>query len=276
MFGILFGLISALAWGGGDFCGGQAARRTSVVWVLVIGELAGILLLSALALVVREPLPTLANMGYATVAGAFGTLGLAMLYRGLAVGRAAIVAPTSAVVAATIPVLVAALSVGLPGPLRVFGFALALVSIWLVSQAGDAAAIQSGFGLALAAGIGFGGFFVLIAQAGADRTFWPLAVARAVALPFTLGILARRGQLWHGPGRNALWIALLSGALDVAGNLFFLLAKQYGRLDTAAVLSSLYPASTVILARLLLGEQMRRSQLFGLALALLAIVLIVV
>lgn len=274
---LLFGLASAIAWGGGDFCGGLAARRISVVWVLVIGELAGIVLLSGLALGLHERLPGATSSAFAAAAGLFGMLGLAMLYQGLAVGRAAIVAPTSAVVAATLPVLVAAMSAGLPGPLRLVGFALALASIWLVSQSDGASTTNSGFTLALLAGLGFGFFFVLIAQAGANGTFtfWPLMIARAVALPFTLGTLAWRGQLWRGPARAALPVALLSGALDVGGNIFFLLAKQFGGLDVAAVLSSLYPASTVVLAQVVLGEHMRRSQLMGLMLALLAIVLIV-
>ncbi|MBC8159851.1 MAG: EamA/RhaT family transporter, partial [Roseiflexaceae bacterium] len=123
---VVYGLLSAATWGGGDFAGGLAARRAAVPWVLLIGQLCGLMLLVLLALLRGEPALTLSAIGWAAAAGAFGSLGLAMLYSGLATGRAALVAPTSAVISASLPVLYTAYSAGLPGPLKLLGFALAL------------------------------------------------------------------------------------------------------------------------------------------------------
>ncbi|MBC8163570.1 MAG: EamA family transporter, partial [Roseiflexaceae bacterium] len=150
-----------------------------------------------------------------------------------------------------------------------------LAGIWLVAQNGERGASLAGLPQALLAGLGFGLFFILIARSSdPSTTFWPLAVARVVPAPFTLGVLLLRRQLQPFP-RAVLPIALLSGVLDVAGNTFFLLASQVGQLDIAAVLSSLYPASTVLLARGVLGERTTRLQLLGLLAVLGAIVLIV-
>ena len=273
----VYGLVSAVSWGGGDFCGGLATRRAPVLWVLLIGQLCGLGLLVTLALAFGEPWLPWEAIILASASGVFGSVGLTMLYAALSAGRAALVATVSAVLAATVPVVVAAYTDGLPGPLRLFGFGLALVGIWLVAQSEEAGGGRklAGVPQALFAGIGFGVFFVLIDRTGDFATFWPLAVARAVPVPVTLGLLLLRGQLRPLP-RAALPVATLSGALDVGGNVFFLLASEAGGLAIAAVLSSLYPASTVVLSRFVLDETMTRVQVLGLLTVLVAIVLIVV
>jgi drug/metabolite transporter (DMT)-like permease len=271
---VVFGLGSALVWGGGDFCGGMAARRAPVMRVLPLSQGVGLVLLVLLALLLREPWPTLQALGWGMAAGLTGVVGIGALYAALAQGQAGVVAPVSAVLAATTPVLVAMFTEGAPTTWQMSGFGVALVGIALVSQAGSGGGSLRELGLALLAGVGFGFFFVCIHQASASTVFWPLAMARVTALGLIFGVLiARPGGLGEAlPG--LLPFALLSGAMDVAGNVLFALAGQAGRLDIAAVLSSLYPASTVLLAWLVLGERLSFMQMIGVLTVLLAIGLI--
>ena len=271
---VVFGLASALSWGAGDFSGGMASKRAPLLGVILLGHAVGLVLLIGLALLWAEQIPASADMAWGAAAGLAGVLGIAALYRGLAVGRMGLVAPVSAVLTAAIPVVFGTLIEGLPGVLKLAGFALALVGVWLIAGAGEDAHGRDGLGLALLAGGGFGLFFILIHRAGASATFWPLAAARSASVLLILAmVLARRNSIW-APPRRALPLVLLSGMLDVGGNAFLVLAGQAGRLDVAAILSSLYPASTVLLATLLLGERVSRVQAAGIAAVLAAIALI--
>ncbi len=269
---ILFGLSSGAVWGAGDFLGGLGARRASVLGVLIVAELSGLMLLVLSLFWFREPLPTLPQLGWSIAGGLSGTLGLGVLYRGLAVGRASIVAPVSAVVGAALPALFTAVTVGLPDPLTLVGLVVALVAIGLasqsVSQGSSSPALWFGFG----AGLGFGAFFILIDAAGAEATLFPLLISRGVSIPVLL--LAARVVGARLPDRAVLPVVVASGLLDVGGNVLFLLSSQFGRLDVATILASLYPASTVILSRLVLGERTTRIQQLGVLAALIAIVLI--
>jgi drug/metabolite transporter (DMT)-like permease len=270
---VVFGLASALSWGAGDFSGGLATKRAPVFGVLAIGHGTGLLLLIALALVWGEPLPSATDLGWGLTAGLAGAVGLASLYRALAVGQMGMVAPVSAVLTAGLPALFGILTEGLPGALKLVGFGLALLGIWLVAGAGTSVGARDGLGLALLSGCGFGIFFILVHRAGASAIFWPLTAARIGSLGLVLPIALGRRQFLR-PDVRLLVPVLLSGVLDVAGNLFFVLAGQAGRLDVAAILSSLYPASTVLLAALLLGERVMRVQAVGIVTALAAIALI--
>jgi uncharacterized membrane protein len=270
---VVFGLASALSWGAGDFSGGLATKRAPVFGVLTIGQVVGLLLLIVLALVWGEPLPAAVDLGWGLVAGIAGAVGLASLYRALAVGQMGMVAPLSAVLTAGLPALFGVLTEGMPGAPKLLGFGLALVAIWLVAGTGAAGGSRDGLGLALLAGCGFGVFFILVHRAGANAVFWPLVAARVGSLGLVLPLaLGRRQLAWPEP--RLLVLVMLSGSLDVAGNAFFVLAGQAGRLDVAAILASLYPASTVLLAALLLGERVMRVQLVGIVAALAAIALI--
>jgi len=270
----VFGLASALSWGAGDFSGGLATKRAPVFGVLAISHGVGLLLLVALALLWAEPLPVASDLGWGLVAGVAGAVGLAALYRALAIGRMGMVAPLSAVLTAALPALFSAFADGLPGALKLAGFGLALVAIWLVAGAGPPGAARDGLSLAVLAGTAFGLFFILAHRAGTSAVFWPLVAARVGSLGLVLPIALHRRQLVGAQPRLLVPI-LLSGTLDAAGNAFFVLAGQAGRLDVAAILASLYPASTVVLAALLLGERIRRMQLVGIVAALGAIALIV-
>lgn len=270
---VIFGLASALSWGAGDFSGGLATKRAPVFNVLAISHAFGLLLLLVLALAWREPLPATADLGWGLAAGLAGAVGLASLYRALAVGQMGLVAPLSAVLTAALPALFSMFTEGLPGAPQLVGFALAAVGIWLVAGTGAAGSARDGLGLAVLAGCGFGAFFILVHRAGSSAVFWPLVAARVGSLSMVLPIaLVRRQPLQLD--RRLLGVVLLSSTLDAAGNAFFVLAGQAGRLDVAAILSSLYPAATVLLATLLLGERVTRVQLAGIVAALVAIVLI--
>ncbi|MCC6188401.1 MAG: DMT family transporter [Anaerolineales bacterium] len=272
--GILSALASAAVWGSGDFSGGLAARRGSQYQVLALAAVSGAVMLAALVLAGGEAWPSAGAAAWAAAAGFSGALGIAALYRGLAVGRAAMVAPVAAVVSAALPVVFGALSEGVPSATRLAGFAVALTGIWLVSQtataSGDGA--RRGLVLGFAAGLGFGGFFILIALAPGDGVFGPLLVARLASLGTALLLMAARRVPLPGFGSNP--VALLAGVLDAGGNIFYVLAQHLTRLDIAAVLSSLYPAATVLLAWALLKERVTAAQWGGAALCLAAVVLI--
>ncbi len=270
---VLLGLASAASWGAGDFSGGLASRRAPVFGVLVLGQLAGTALIAATALLLGEGEPPVAAIAWAVSAGASGAVGLAALYRGLAIGRMAVVAPVSAVLSAAIPVAWGMAQEGFPPAATLAGFALALAGIWLVARSGETGEGSAGLALAILAGCGFGGFLVLMHRAAEGGTFWPLAAARATSVALALGVALARRRPWR-PAAAAVPLVLLSGVFDAGGNAFFVLAAQSGRLDVASVLSSLYPASTVLLAALVLRERVTRPQGVGIAAVLAAIALI--
>ena len=271
----IFALSAAAAWGSGDFTGGLAARRVGPFHTVLISYTVGLLALVIVALARLEALPPPADLLWGALAGLSGMLGLGFLLRGFATGRMGIVAPVSAVLAAAIPVIFAALTEGLPRELQLLGFGLALASIWLLSRPQPLGGRPAGLGMALLAGLGFGSFFTLLGQIGENAVFWPLVTGRlaACALMVTFALSSRRPVI---PPRASLGLLALAGVLDVGGNLFFLLAVQSGRLDVAAVLGSLYPAVTALLATLIAGEHMSHLQVIGMAVAVLAIVLITV
>ncbi len=268
-----FGLAASLSWGTSDFSGGLATKRTPVFGVMAVSYGVGLVLLVALALVRAEPVGRLADLTWAAAAGVSGGLGLAAQYRALAVGRMGIAAPVAAVLGAAIPVVFSAAAEGLPGPMQLGGFALAILGVWLISRPSSLGGHPDGLGLALVAGFGFGLFFVLMDQVSDGAVFWPLVSARGCSLVIMLILALSSRRAWL-PTRRALPVVLLAGVLDVGGNTFFLLASQAGRLDVASVLSSLYPAVTVLLARFVLDEHVSRVQAAGVTAALIAIPLI--
>jgi len=273
----LLALASAVAWGTGDFCGGLGARRSPLLGVLLVNLSTGVLVIAAAALLAGEPAPGPGALGWAAAAGLFGTVGLGALYLSLAVGRMAVVAPVSAVLAAALPAAWSALTEGTPSAVKLAGIALALGSIWLVSGAGSSSGSSSAdrrsLLLALASGGGIGLFLVLMHEAGKGGAFWPLTAARTTSVLVVAAATALRRRPWL-PAPAALPLLLLSGLLDAAGNTLFVLAGRAGRLDVAAVLSSMYPAATLLLAALLLRERVTRAQGVGIAAMLAAIALI--
>lgn len=277
MFGIIpvvLGLFSALTWGAADFSGGLASRHSSAYGVVIGGQATGLALLLALVNLTGEPVPSLSSWLWGGAAGLCGGVGLSILYRALADGRMSVAAPVSALSAAILPVLVGTGTEGLPELWTLLGFALALAAIWLISRGEDGAAIRlKELVLPLAAGLTFGLFFVFMHQASRVSVLWPIVASRLTSITSLLVYALVKKQPWWP--KRALWpLVALSGVLDIGGNSFYILAGQIGRMDVAAVLGSLYPGSTVALARLVLKERIARMQAIGILLALAAITLI--
>ena len=270
---VILGLAASLCWGSGDFSGGLASRRANASSVVIAAYAVGFVLLVALALLWKEPFPSPVDIVWGGLAGLAGVIGLISFYSALSIGRMGIVAPVSAVLTAALPVLFSAFTEGLPSLLQLGGFVLALLAIGLISRPERARGRPKGIGLALLAGCGFGCFFILISHASHAATFWPLAVARFTSVLFMLVVVRIRQQQML-PKMTIAPIVLLAGVLDAIGNVFFVLATHTGRLDVAAVLSSLYPAATVLLAALVLRERVTRIQAIGILLALVAVPLI--
>lgn len=270
---VVFGLAASLCWGSGDFSGGLASRRANVSSVVIAAYSVGFVLLIILALIWREPFPSLADLLWGGLAGVAGVLGLLAFYSALASGKMGIAAPISAVMTATLPVLFSVFTAGLPTPLQMGGFVLALLAIGLISRPERATGSPQGIGLALLAGCGFGLFFILISRVDASATFWSLAMARFASVVLLLLMMSWRRQRIL-PETNVAPLIVITGILDAVGNAFFVAAAHSGRLDVAAVLSSLYPAATVLLAVIVLRERARPIQAIGILLALLAIPLI--
>jgi drug/metabolite transporter (DMT)-like permease len=267
------GLLAAVCWGAGDFSGGVATRRANVYVVLFISQIAGLVLIISFALATQESFPTPTDLFWGAVSGLSGVIGLMSLYRALAIGQMGIAAPIAAVSTNFLPLIVSAFTEGIPGPVKIIGFLLALVGVWLLSRPSGPTHVQpDGVRLALLAGMGFGGFIVFIHQASSTAVYWPLVASRIASLSLLSVILLTRHP--EGPPRNLLPVIILAGSLDIIANALFVVAAQWGRLDVASVLSSLYPASTVFLAWFLLKERITRVQFMGVLAALVAIVLI--
>ncbi len=271
---VLLGLLSAASWGAGDFGGGLLSRRAPLFGVVAVTQLVGLLVALALAIVRGEAVPQGSDLGWSLAAGVTGMIGISSLYRGLAVGRMGVVAPTVGVIGATIPVVVGFVLEGVPQPAAVAGILAALAAVVLVTRApGHQPEQASGFVWGLLAGLAIGGFNVAIGQISGAATFAPLVVMRMVQAAMVAVVIV----VWRQPWRLDGWTVrrvLLIGVLDMGGNVGFIAAAQTGALAIAAVLSSLYPVVTVLLAVSLLHERMTRSHLAGVALTALAIALI--
>ena len=276
IIGVLLALFSAVTWSASDFSGGIATRRFNPFQVLSLSAGVSILALVVVALVAKEPFPSTHSLWLGGLSGIFGVVGLAALYSGLSQGNAVLVAPVAGVVGAAIPVLLGIFRQGLPNQMQLIGFILAFIGIWKVTSSSESVdgSASNSLKLALFAGLCFGGFLALIALVDPDQVFGPLAVAKGSSLLVALLVLWRRKQ--PVPHLTEVPIALFSGLLDAAGNSLFLLATQFTRLDIAAILSNLYPAGTVLFARMILGERLSRGQGFGVVICLAAIAFITI
>jgi drug/metabolite transporter (DMT)-like permease len=273
---VLYGLASALTWGAADFGGGIASKRSSPYAVVVWGDLIGMAAVAVLALVLGDPLPSLRSLGFVVLASFGGALGIIILYRALAAGQMSIAAPVSALMAAVIPVLVGFVAEGLPKFLTIAGVILALVAIWLVARTEHEGRFRVHWAdvrMPLLAGILFGLFFVFMHQAASESTLWPAVFLRIFSAAL-LAVIAFAKRTSLTVVREHWWLVVFIGIFDVAGNIFYILSAQSGRMDIAAVVGSLYPGATVALAWLVLKEKISISQLAGIALALTAIVFI--
>ena len=268
---VTFSLAAVLCWGTSDFLGGYAARRANAFFLTTIAHISGVLLMVGFALLNHSAFPARAACLWALAAGFSGGAALAIFYRALSIGKMGLTAPIAAVVGAAIPAGVTMMTEGLPAKLQIAGFILAGIGIWLISRSEDGARPE-GIGLAVLAALGFAGFFLCMNQAGAGSALWLAGLARLASLSLTavIVLLVRNYTL----SRPSVILGVFAGFLDVSGSALFLRAAQSGRLDSAVVISSLYPAITVLLARLALHEHITRWQAVGMVAALVAVPMI--
>ena len=268
MLAIALALGASLSWGLGDFFGGLTSRTLHVLTVLVVSQVFGLAAVFTWVAVSGDSFPGWSATALAAAAGACGCLGIATLYRGMAIGAMGIVAPISAV-AAVIPFAVGIASGERPSALQIAGILLALVGVAVASrepkeQGGGRAA---GLGLALTAALGFGFYFVFADRAADASVPYAVATARGMSLLLALVAALIVGASLR-PGRGMLPVLALVGLCDVGANMLFSLATTRGYLSIVSVLAALYPVVTVALAAVVLHERIARTQRFGVAGAL--------
>lgn len=280
----LLALGSAVLYGSADFFGGLTARRANTIATVFWSQFVGLVLL--LLILPFLPAATVSSRDWVWgfVAGFSGGIGVALLYRALAIGKMAVVAPTTAVIAAMIPVVFAFVLGERLRMLTWSGVALALVAIALVSrpapQRGDlelqsnSRKLPPGFALALLSGIAVGIFFLSLARTTMAAGMWPLIAARIASIAL-FGSIALIGGKTLRMSAPAMVTASTGGALDMAANALYMIAARIGPLSVVVTLASLYPASTVLLARTVLGERLSAVQIGGIVCALAAVLIIV-
>jgi len=284
-----FGLAAAAFWGGGDFTGGLATRRASPFVTIAVAH--GISLAALLGIVVawRIPAPSPYIQFMGVLSGLVAGLGVVLFYKALSLGEMGLSAAIAGLISAAIPVLFSFFTEGLPHPVQIVGILLAVVAIWLIASAPGTTAPKT-LVMATLAGISFGVYFIQLKITGAGGVTWALTLARIGSFVLAIGVCAiqvtirafRRATpapdagVRRSPFFNPAFLALavLTCVLDTGGNMFYTLATTVGRLDVAAVISSLYPAGTILLATLVLKEKTTRTHAIGMLLALAAVVLI--
>jgi len=268
-----YSLTAVGAWGASDFLGGVGARRANAFLFTAIVHFSGLLVVGTLALMSRAPFPGNASLIWSLIAGSVCGVALVFFYLSLASGNMGLVAPVAAVLGAAIPTIVTAYAEGFPGYRHTFGFVLAGIGVWLISRSEAGVGRPEGLGMAVLAGIGFAVFYLCIHRAGNASALWVAASSRAASFLVTAAIVLF-GRYLRAVPAPVLRIAVVAGILDITGSVVFIHAAQIGRLDTAVVLSSLYPAVTVVLARIFLREHFSRARTIGMLAALAAVPMI--
>ncbi|HSD78324.1 MAG TPA: EamA family transporter [Solirubrobacteraceae bacterium] len=278
MLAVAISLAASLCWGSTDFLSGLASRRAGVPVVLLVVEGVGLMLVVAFALVVAEPLPDAGVLAQATAAGVSGVTGLGLFFWALTLGKMSVVAPIAAC-GAVLPAVVG-LATGDPfSGVLAAGLVCALLGIVLVSLEAEheeelrgGPAARRAIALALIAAVGMGGYYVLFDGVADESLPWGLAAARAVPVLGLAGIVVVRRL--SRPDASARSLAVGAGVLDVSATALYGVALTKGSLSVVSVVGSLFPLTTVVLARLLLGERLRRVQRVGIAFALVGVALI--
>lgn len=268
-----YGLATILCWGTGDFLGGYAAKRVNAFVLALYAHAGGFALMVTLAVLDGAPYPSRNAALWAIAGGLSGGAALALFYRALASGKMGLTAPVSAVLGAGIPVMVGILTEGMPHTIQLTGFGLAALGILLISRPEDGVARPEGLSLAVMAGFGFAGFFLFMKQTGNSSALWSATWSRFASLVLVAVIVLASKTEKRIPPKLAL-LGAVAGCLDVSGTALYVRASQTGRLDAAVVLTSLYPAVTVLLARLLLGEHFTAWKTAGIVAAILAVPMI--
>lgn len=279
MTAILLALAASISYGAADFTGGFTTRRVAPLVVVLLSQLTGLALLLLLVPVIGLHQFRAADLAWGAGAGIVGGAGVMLLYRALANGRMTVIAPVTALEAAAIPVVFGLLTGERPSAVALAGVVLGFVAVALVSWSSEhpegrrRGLAQSGVLDALGAGFGFGVFFLLLSRAGHGNALWALLGVKMGSLALSgAGLLLLRQGLRLPPRTSGL--IAIAGLFDMGANLLYLLATRSGLLSLVAVLTSMYPATTVILARFVLKERLERVQLSGLTLAVVSILMI--
>jgi drug/metabolite transporter (DMT)-like permease len=273
----LYSVGAVFLWGAADFTGGYAVRRANTFVLTAFSHLCAFGVMLAIAYAQNGPLPDRASVVWAITAGAVGGFSLAIFYRALASGHMGLAAPVAALLGAAIPTLVGIALEGAPSRWSILGFSLAIVALWLITRPepsgeNDATGRPKGVVAAALAGVGFAGFYLCIHQANGSPT-WVAAISRIGSLTATsVAVFATRAPLQLD--RSVTILGAVAGSLDITASALFIFASQHGRLDEAVVITSLYPAVTVLLARIVLKEHFSRWKFVGLLTALAAVPLI--
>jgi len=272
-----YSVTAVFLWGAADFAGGYGSRRANAFVLTAFSHLCAFVLMFAIALGQHGAFPSRISIVWALIAGTSGGFSLAIFYRALATGQMGVTAPIAALVGAAIPILVDVALEGTPSRWMIAGFVVAIFAIWLItrpepSDKKDSSGLPAGVGMAALAGVGFAGFYLCIHQA-TGSPLWIAAIGRIGSFTATaIAVVATRAPLALDRPRATL--GMLAGFLDISASALFIFASQRGRLDEAVVLTSLYPAVTVLLARLVLKEHFSRWKFIGLLAALAAVPMI--
>jgi drug/metabolite transporter (DMT)-like permease len=272
-----YSVTAVFLWGAADFAGGYGSRRANAFVLTAFSHVCAFGLMFAIALGQHGEFPSRAGIVWALAAGASGGFSLAIFYRALASGQMGVTAPVAALVGGAIPTLVDIAIEGAPSRWTIGGFVLAVIAIWLItrpepSDVKDSSGRPAGIGMAALAGVGFAGFYLCIHQAAGSPT-WIASIARIGSFTATaIAVVATRAPATLD--RPSITLGMAAGFLDITASALFIFASQHGRLDEAVVLTSLYPAVTVLLARLVLKEHFSRWKFIGLLAALAAVPMI--
>lgn len=275
---IVLALCTAISYGVADYCGGRASRTVASSLVTLIGQSLSLVLVLVGLVVMGTPRPDAASLVWGAVGGVVGGGALVLFYFALANGAATVVAPITAVTSAVVPVVWSFVDGERPTLLAYAGIALALVAVALVSGAmgsPNAATSRLVIACAVVAGAGFGVIFYAFSRAAEDSGLWPLAAARAASVPVVAAVVIATRPTLRLAAAEVRWLVPLSGVLDMSANLTYLYASRgTEQLSSVAVVASLYPVSTVVLAMLIDRERVSRSQLVGMGLAGAALALV--
>lgn len=277
-------VVAVFLWGVSDFAGGYGSRRANAFTLTAFSHICAFALMFCVALAGHGALPPRASILWALTAGAIGGFSLAIFYRALAAGQMGLTAPIGALLGAAIPTLADIALEGAPSRWTIIGFVLAIVAIWLITRPepraadnddnneNDASGHPRGVATAALAGVGFACFYLCIHQATGSPA-WIATFSRVGSFTATaIAVVATRAPIAMDPPRAAL--GALAGCFDIIASALFIFASQRGRLDEAVVITSLYPAVTVLMARLILKEHFSRWRFVGLLAALAAVPLI--
>lgn len=298
----VLGLTAAIIWGAADFSGGIGARYLRVYWLLAISHASSLVALVLIAAFQHDPVPSERILIYGLISGLAGGIALLVFYYALSLGSMGTTAAVTGLLTAALPVAFSLATIGTPSHRQLIGFLLAAGAIWLISSPSSpneqvVEGQRKKLVLAAVSGIGFGIFLIALREANGGGLLWPLAASRVGSLFLAIagGLILSRGRFIVKPDSRidlpsrssdsidrmvrrrvliGIGLGLVTGAFDTSGNFLFVAATRIGRLDVAAVLSSLYPASTILLAIWLLHERTSRRQAIGMTAALVAVALI--